>query len=187
MNRLVIQKPDNKKEVITDCFEKHFKHYGFKKTSVNDVSSELKMSKKTIYNFFSTKEEIFYYVVSRVARKIGQDMEKNLEDCRTSEEKLIKLMSMIFTQSKEWLKNNDAFEFKYKYELAALAFKESQGELTKKVLQEGITSGEFKISNVDITMCFIKGIISESMRLLSANPKLNIESETVKSIFKLIK
>jgi AcrR family transcriptional regulator len=187
MSGLEIENADNRKEVIADFFEQHFTHYGFKKTSVNDVSSELKMSKKTIYNFFSTKEEIFYYVVSRAARKICLDMERKLASCKTSEEKLINLMSMIFKQSKEWLKKNDAFEFKYKFELAELAFKESQGELTKKVLLEGMASGEFTIANVDLTMCFIKGLVSESMRLLSSNPELNIESETVKSIFKLIK
>ncbi|MGD9101586.1 MAG: TetR/AcrR family transcriptional regulator, partial [Anaerolineae bacterium] len=65
---------DAKKEQIADAFQKHFNHFGYKKTSVGDIARELKISKKTIYQHFSTKEEIFYYVVSRIARQYRDRM-----------------------------------------------------------------------------------------------------------------
>ena len=57
------------KQAIADAFKKHFQHFGFKKTSMDDISNELHVSKKTIYQYFSTKEEIFYYVVSQIAHQ----------------------------------------------------------------------------------------------------------------------
>jgi AcrR family transcriptional regulator len=40
------------KQAIAEAFKKHFQHFGFKKTSVDDISEELHISKKTIYQYF---------------------------------------------------------------------------------------------------------------------------------------
>ena len=68
----------SQKEEIATSFQKHFEHFGYKKTSVDDIARELKISKKTIYQHFNTKEEIFYYIVSRVARQYMNRMATDL-------------------------------------------------------------------------------------------------------------
>ena len=50
---------DTRGEQIADVFKKYFHHYGFKKTSVDEVAAELHISKKTIYSYFESKEAIF--------------------------------------------------------------------------------------------------------------------------------
>jgi AcrR family transcriptional regulator len=175
------------KDMIADTFKKHFSHFGYKKTTVDDIARELQISKKTIYQHFSTKEEIFYYVISRVARGIRNRMEKKLDGLATYEEKISQLVHMIFSEAKKWVRENDAFEFKYKYEISELAFKDAFNELVEKLIQEGIGSDEFSPVHVDVTVRFINGIISESMRLISANPKLEVEDEVISAILKLLK
>ncbi|MFH2096301.1 MAG: TetR family transcriptional regulator C-terminal domain-containing protein, partial [Bacteroidota bacterium] len=64
---------------------------------------------------------------------------------------------------------------------------EAYNKIFKNLIQQGINNGEFNIQNIDITVRFINGIISESMRLLTANSELMIEEEVVSSIFKLLK
>lgn len=180
-------KQDQQKEQIVDVFQKHFNHHGFKKTSVDEIAQELKMSKKTIYKHFSSKEKIFYFVISRVAKKFSSNMEKKLVDYSTQKEKVEQLIAMIFTETRKWLKQgNDAFEFKYKYEIAQLAFTDAYNVVFNKLLQTGIDSGELKISNVEITVRFINGIISESMKLISTNPDLDVEGDVISSVGKLI-
>jgi len=94
---------------------------------------------------------------------------------------------MIFSETRKWLKQgNDAFEFKYKYEIAQLAFTDAYNEVFKKLLQEGIDNGEFHLSNIEITIRFINGIISESMKLISSNPDLEVEGDVITSVGKLI-
>jgi AcrR family transcriptional regulator len=177
---------DAKKEQIADAFQKHFNHFGYKKTSVGDIARELKISKKTIYQHFSTKEEIFYYVVSRIARQYRDRMANKLADLTTCQEKIGLLIHMIFAESRPWLKQNDAFEFKYKYDIAGLAFQDAYGELVKALLQEGVESGELDPLPVDVTVRFIQGVISESMKLLAANPELELEGETTQAVLKLV-
>jgi hypothetical protein len=94
---------------------------------------------------------------------------------------------MIFTETRKWLKQgNDAFEFKYKYEIAQLAFTDAYNEVIKRILQTGVDSEELNTSNIEITVRFINGIISESMKLISSNSNLDVEGDVISSIGKLI-
>jgi AcrR family transcriptional regulator len=177
---------DTQKEQIATSFQKHFEHFGYKKTSVDDIAKELKISKKTIYQHFSTKEEIFYYIVSKVARRYVNSMAGRLDDFTSYREKLDKLVRMIFEESRPWLKENDAFEFKYKYDIAGLAFQEAYNDLLTDLVQRGIEAGEFRPGSVELKVRFINGVISESMKLLTANPDLIVEDEVVDAIDRLL-
>jgi len=174
------------KKAIAETFRKHFQYFGFKKTSVDDISNELHISKKTIYQYFSTKEEIFYYVVNQIAHQYLKRMERDLAQYPTNREKLAQLIHMVFGEAKKWLKENDAFEFRYKYEIAELAFKDAYSELMKQLLQQGIEAGEFASMPVDLTVRMMQGMISESMRLVSANPDLSVEDHLAGAILKLV-
>lgn len=175
------------KEAIAESLKKHFSHFGFKKTSVDDISNELHISKKTIYQCLNTKEEIFYYVVSQVARQYMKGMERDLAQFPSAQEKLAQLIRMIFSEARKWLKEHDAFEFRYKYEISELAFKDAYSELLKQLLQQGMETGEFSHAPVDLTVRLIQGMFSESMRLVTANPDLEVEEHLIKAISKLVK
>ena len=176
----------SQKEEIADSFKRHFEHFGYKKTSVDEIAQELKVSKKTIYQHFSTTEEIFYYVVSKVARGYMNRMAADLEGLPTQREKLDQLVRMIFAESRKWLKENDAFEFKYKYDIAGLAFQDAYNDLLAKLIEAGIREGEFREGTVALTVRFINGIISESMKVLSANPEVAVEQEVIEAINRLL-
>lgn len=175
------------KELIADHFQKHFNHFGFKKTSVDDISAEMHISKKTIYQYFSTKEEIFYYVVSRIARQYLRSMETKVAQYDSYAERLSALVHLIFTEAKKWLKDNDAFEFRYKYDIGELAFKDAYSELLQKLVQQGMQASEFSDAPAELTTRLVEGMISESMKLVSANPDLEVENHLVEGILKLLK
>jgi AcrR family transcriptional regulator len=174
------------KEEIADSFKRHFEHYGYKKTSVDEIARELKISKKTIYQHFNSKEEIFYYIVSRIARQYMNRMAADLSGLPTQMGKLDQLVGMIFSESRKWLKGNDAFEFRYKYDIAGLAFQDAYNDLLAELIRGGVEAGEFREGPVDLTVRFINGIISESMKLLTVNPELEVEEEVVAAIERLL-
>lgn len=179
---------ETKKEQIADVFKKHVTHFGYKKTSVDEIAKELKISKKTIYKFFSTKEKIFYYVIGKIAKQLCKKMEKDISKFDTQTEKITQLVTIIFLETKKWLnKGNDAFEFKFKFEIAELSFKEAYNELFLKLIIKGIESKEFEIDDPKLIISFINGIFSESMKLVSVNPDINIEKDVIAAILKLLK
>lgn len=178
---------DARKDEIAEGFRRRFEHFGFKKTSVDDVAKDLKISKKTIYEHFDTKEEIFYYVVFRAATSIRRGMESDLTQYATNREKLEALVRMIFAQTRRWLKEgNDAFEFKYKYRIAELAFKDAYAELVTQLVEDGQKAGEFGSTSKDMMLHFIQGIMKESMDMVTADPDLAVEDEVIAAIFKLL-
>ncbi|MBI2411251.1 MAG: TetR/AcrR family transcriptional regulator [Candidatus Kerfeldbacteria bacterium] len=178
---------DTKQDIIAKQFQKHFEHFGYKKTSVDDVAKALNMSKKTIYQYFNSKEKVFYYIVSGVAQMLSKKMEKQLEKFSTNKEKLNQFITIIFKETKRWIKKgNDAFEFKYKYDIAELAFQEAYDQLLRKIIEDGMKQKEFEKQSLDVIISHIHGIISESMKLLHTNPSLNIEKDVERSIMKLI-
>ncbi len=174
-------------DLIADCFEKHFDHYGFKKTSVDEVAKELRISKKTIYQYFNTKEEIYYFIIGKIARGFCTDIEGKLAEISTYREKLQLLLRMIFTETRNWLKIKDNIEFKSGHELDLLAFQNAYTELIRKFIMEGNARQEFTGIPVDITARFINGLISESMKILYASPKINVEDDLVAAAGKLLR
>jgi TetR/AcrR family transcriptional repressor of mexJK operon len=178
--------PEPQKEIIADAFLRHFSHFGFQKTSMDQVAHELKISKKTIYQYFDTKEKIFYFVVHRIAQEYCRKMEVELEKSPTAREKLSRLLRMIFSESKKWLRTGDAFEFRYKQEIGELAFRDAYGDLLKRLLQSGMEHGEFPRRDVDITLRFIQGILGEAMKALTMNPKRSVDDQAEKAILRVL-
>lgn len=179
----------NKQKIlkIAEAFEKYFKQFGFKKTSVDEVAKELKISKKTIYQHFSSKEKIFYYLVSRVAEKYAAKMNKKLDKHQTAEGKLHDMVSQIFQETRRWLKSgNDAFEFRYKYDIAQLAFKEAYNKVIADIIAEGIEQKEFQDGEIKYKVSMINGIFSETMKHFAVNPDEDYRI-VADSIIKLLK
>lgn len=52
-----------RKELILKVAKERFAKYGFKKTTMNEIATDLKMGKPTLYYYFPTKEQIFEEVL----------------------------------------------------------------------------------------------------------------------------
>ncbi len=175
---------NSQKDQIAACFEKHFYHFGFKKTSVDDVAGELHISKKTIYQYFSSKEEVLYFIIGKIANGFINDMEEKLQDSSSYQEKLTKLLKMVFSETRYWLKSTT--EFNYKDDLEWRAFQDAYSQLIRKFIAAGSEINEFAKIPVDITARFINGLISESLKILSATPKINVEDDLIQAVIKLL-
>ena len=57
---------DLKKEIILENAIEHFKKYGYRKTSMNDLAKEIRVAVKTIYDIFGSKEGLFLASISKL-------------------------------------------------------------------------------------------------------------------------
>ena len=179
---------ENIQEKIAESFEKHYNQFGFKKTSVDDISRDLKISKKTIYKHFSSKEQIFNFLVQRIAGQFHEMIEPKLEGFSTYEKKMEQLVFIIFQDIRNWLKESqDSFEFRFQFELTQKAFQNAYHSLVKELFIAGIENGEFSKTNVELTIKFLDSILLESIKLIHVNHDLGIEQDTARSIIKLLK
>ena len=68
-----------KREQIIEAARKLFNKYGFKKVSMDEIASSAGVTKKTVYTYFSRKEELFNYFVQEQLnnmKKVVEEIEK---------------------------------------------------------------------------------------------------------------
>jgi AcrR family transcriptional regulator len=155
---------DPRAEEIADAFERHFHHFGYRKTSVDDVARELKISKKTIYAYFDSKEAILHFLVQRSSATLLRQMGSHLEGLPTAAERLAGLVHLIFTQASLFTTKRDPLDFKY--EIAEAAFREAYRTELKAVLEAGIRTGEFQPQPLELQVILLDGLIAAGLRLL---------------------
>jgi AcrR family transcriptional regulator len=64
------------KDRILDLIERTFFENGFQKASIDFIASSIKMSKKTIYNYFRSKNELLLSLINRFISQINDEMEQ---------------------------------------------------------------------------------------------------------------
>lgn len=65
-------KKDIQNKIITKAYEL-FKNYGYKHARIDDVANQLHISKKTLYRYFASKDEILAIGVRRAANNLIDD------------------------------------------------------------------------------------------------------------------
>ena len=76
MNSPAIDQQDIKREKILDAAYQRFLHYGYAKTTMNEIAGDLSFSKALLYYYFPDKSELYMDVM----RKLAADYLKRLEE-----------------------------------------------------------------------------------------------------------
>ncbi len=74
----------NRAELIEEAAVELFSHYGYERTSIEDIAKHLGIGKGSVYLEFRTKEEILMRVVEKYAVKIQSMMDERTEDIKGS-------------------------------------------------------------------------------------------------------
>jgi len=179
---------DPKKKEILNSFIKFYSHFGYKKTTMDDIAVDCGMSKKTIYNFFNSKEEIYSFLVKEKASEYSISMNDKLLTVTGVFKKFNILIEMIFYENYQWIKKgNNAFDFKNKYEIASTAFEQAYTELIKSMLIDGQSKNEISSGNIDINLRFIISILKEAMKLFNHSEDKSIQKHTIETVEKILK
>src|SRR5271154_3916400 len=67
---------DIKKEKILEAANHRFLHFGYSKTTMNEIAGDLSMSKALLYYYFPDKSQLYIAVM----RKVADDYMKILEN-----------------------------------------------------------------------------------------------------------
>ena len=77
-----------RKDLILASAEKLFVEKGFAGTSINDIAAEADFSRTSIYQYFSSKEEIYLHILERYTEPLTDRLKKATEDAPTVPEKI---------------------------------------------------------------------------------------------------
>lgn len=149
-----------KGEQILNAAKKLFTNYGFKRVSMDEIASEVGVTKKTVYTYFSSKEVLLKYCIKEELqnmRKIIENVESKKLDFMETVHQVIynllkykkncKFLKMLFKES-EILKNEQLKDN------LKIVDKEIQNYIRKQ-LELAIQNDKIEVQNIDITTFLI--------------------------------
>lgn len=149
INNRKIRERLNKKSEILDAAERIFFKKGFENSTMDDIALAAEFTKKTVYSYFKSKEDIYYEIMLRgykilnsISRNMLEEEKSNSEICNIKA--LGKAFIKFSIEYKGYFKAIVDYENKYytsnvSDELSKECDKE--GEYTFNVLKESIENG----------------------------------------------
>ncbi len=143
----------NKQTLILEAAQKRFIHYGYGKTSLDEIAGDLGIGKATIYHYFKNKEDIFLHVLKQESSSLRKTLQKSLEDINSPREKLKIFLAKHF----EFMSGNvnvsrlmlDPWRnLQPLFDKGLREFYNEQFVLLRGILQEGIREKSFRQMDV---------------------------------------
>jgi TetR/AcrR family transcriptional regulator len=148
---------DNEKLLhILEVARKRFAHFGFAKTTMSEIASDVGMSKASLYYYFPDKEHLFAGVIGREMDSFIERMIAVVEAPGKASDKL-KLYNTERLLSFQQLVNLGKFStssfdsLKPAFSSLQEAFFKRENDLIVRVLQLGVKNDEFDIKDIPAT------------------------------------
>lgn len=158
---------EEKKQDIIKVAIKMFCIYGFHKTKIEDVAHEAGIGKGTIYQYFSSKEELFEETIGYSILKFCKPLQGIITKEASVKEKLI----LLSYQHRQFISENmDLWEMLMREpHVLSTERKKWLGEqkeriygFLKTILEEGLRTGELrKDLNVEFAMFALVGLFNQ--------------------------
>ncbi len=174
------------KQEIADVFEKHVGRFGYAKTSLDEVATELHISKKTIYVHFSGKRELYGYVVERQAEEQKLHIRTSVATLPSNRAKLETLVKYVIASGRAHIDETTEAEWMQEYEIAADAFRQANGELMREFVADGITAGEFPAGDADLVEKMVAAMIVEYLVIVNSDPAYDCDEELAERILRFV-
>ena len=152
---------EDSKERILEATIKVFNKKGLKFT-MDDIATEVSISKKTIYKVFKDKETMFYDMVDYCFDAIKESEAAVVEDTTISTVEKVRRILSVLPEGYKSIDFRQLYELKAKYPKTYLKVEErleSGWENTIALIQQGIEEGEIRPVNVSILKTMIEATL----------------------------
>lgn len=163
----------DKSEQIIEAARKRFAIYGFSKVTMDEIAIDMEMGKASLYYYFPTKESLFEEVIKKEQNEFIKEIECLLNKNIPSFEKLRHYVIERLDYFQElinlgMLGVNSMFEVKSLFKKLFHDFEVNEINLLKKIIDEGISKGEFRknLSNEtpNIILYILQGLRLRTIR-----------------------
>lgn len=155
------------RQILVDVARQLFAKNGMENTTMNDIAQASGKGRRTLYTYFSSKEEIYAAVIESELERLSDKLDEVLAMKMSPQEKIIELIYTHLRSIRESVVRNgnlraEFFRNIWMVEKCRKKFDADEIEIFRKVYAEGKAEGEFDIDNVDIvadiTHYCIKGL-----------------------------
>jgi len=179
---------EEKEKILVFARDKFFKE-GFHKTSMDELARELKMSKKTIYKHYPSKENLIEEVVDDLLREFSKKITLVLEkeiDAVGKIQGLLSILSNLFLKiSDKWLKDMQCYTPHLWAKIDAFRTRTMYRNIGK-IFEQGKKEGLFEERPVELLLVIF---ISSMRAIVSPDFLLNNKfsyTEAVEQAFQIL-
>ena len=151
-----MENQDKKRELIISAALKRFAHFGLGKTTMNEIASDLSLSKPLLYYYFPDKTSLFAAVMDSIIKEIDKEMEAALAKQTNTHKailfyldkrqefvrKYFNLIEYVISTGPELPQNL--------LEIFAQA-RDSEIKKIQAIIKKGIDTGEFSVTDPALT------------------------------------
>ncbi|GGH26671.1 TetR/AcrR family transcriptional regulator [Sphingobacterium alkalisoli] len=175
---------DNRKEEIVEAAIKRFSHYGFNKTTMNEIAEDLRITKANLYYYYPDKNALIKDVLSAIAQEANQcecaiigKYDNNLLETlfallELRASYIRKYYVLHLSENLEWIKGLELTD-------VLIEFHKRDISNIKNLLTKAIAAGEVKIIDVECaSLCFVEivrglGIMHNIADIVTGLPNVN--------------
>ena len=133
--------PATRDEIAVE-FRKLVLRYGYRRAAVEDVARVLRISKKTIYEAFPSKEDLYRYAIELWATEQRRHVESMLTET-TALGRIAQVTSIAFADARRGFETNPYQDSSEPPEILAQVNAQVFGPMIRDLLVQGNASGEF--------------------------------------------
>lgn len=166
------------RDLIIDVARRLFAQQGIENTTIGDVAIASNKSRRTIYTYFKSKEELLEASIESEMKKISSAMRKVAEEKISPDKKLVKLIFVRLRITRSIVRRNSGLHSEYFgnmwiVEHIRRVFNVHEIALFRSIIADGLQQGIFNVESPDLTarflhFClnglevpFIKGVINK--------------------------
>ncbi|MHB8636003.1 MAG: TetR/AcrR family transcriptional regulator [Fimbriimonadaceae bacterium] len=141
------------RDVILDAMDGLMARYGFRKTTVEDVAKAARVSRRTIYTYFASKEELGLASIERVANTAQAHMRQELATTgdighRLRQMLTARIMVRVEVVAAYHVSLDELFgAVRSEYLVRRSTFVERERALLVSAIEEGVAKGQFDVRN----------------------------------------
>ena len=174
------------KDQIADAFQRHVEHWGYGRTSVEDVAAELGISKRTVYQHFSSKKDLYAYVVDKCAVVTRKDLAAMLETEPTYRAKMRRFLQVVVTGMRTHIQETTKADWMQEFEVAFDAMSRAYGSIATELIARGAEAGEFEFADAYLANEFIGAIVTSYGVLVRERPGYDEDDAVVAAIMRML-
>ncbi|MES4922421.1 TetR/AcrR family transcriptional regulator [Hoylesella timonensis] len=155
------------RQILVDVARKLFAKNGVANTTMNDIAITSGKGRRTLYTYFSSKEEVFYAVIESELERLSDKLDEVATKKIAPQDKIIELIYTHLSMIRETVVRNgnlraEFFRNIWMVEKVRKKFDADEIDLFRRVYSQGRADGDFDIDNVnliaEITHYCIKGL-----------------------------
>lgn len=144
------------KSTLIDVAQQLFAKHGVENTTMNDIAKASQRGRRTLYTYFSSKNDIYKAVIESELNGLYKKLEAVIKRDIPSDDKLILLAFTRLSAIKEVVTRNgtlkaDFFRDIWQVETVRKEFDKKEIHYLELIIREGFDKGIFELSNIKQT------------------------------------